>query len=52
LFLTLTQRWRWDQQLFLHVLCRPIDEIDFRPRENRKEMQLGFGWECEGVCGV
>ena len=40
--------------MFLHRACKPIDEIDFKPKTNPKEMQLGFGFgeECEGVCGV
>ena len=38
--------------MFLHAALKPIAEIDFRPRDNPKEMQLGFGFECEGVCGV
>jgi hypothetical protein len=40
------------QTLYLHKSCRPIDEIEFRPRVNPKELQLGFEVECEGVCGV
>jgi hypothetical protein len=38
--------------LYLHRDRRPIDEVVFRPHANAKEMQLGFGIECEGVCGV
>jgi hypothetical protein len=43
-----------DQKIYLHRSCLPIDEIDFKPKTNRKELQLGFGFdnECEGVCGV
>ena len=40
------------QTMYVHKSCRPIDEVDFHPRVNAKEMQLGFGVECEGVCGV
>lgn len=40
------------QSMYVHRTCKPIDEIDFRPRVNPKELQLGFGVECEGVCGV
>jgi len=40
------------QTLYLHKSCQPIDEIEFRPRVNPKELQLGFEVECEGVCGV
>jgi hypothetical protein len=38
--------------MYVHRSCRPIDEVDFHPRINPKELQLGFGVECEGVCGV
>jgi hypothetical protein len=41
-----------DQSLYLHKTCKPIDEIEFHPHVNPKELQLGFGVECEGVCGV
>ena len=41
-----------NQVMYVHRSCKPIDEIDFRPRVNAKELQLGFGVECEGVCGV
>lgn len=40
------------QTMYLHRSCQPLTQITFRPRENTKEMQLGFGVECEGVCGV
>jgi len=41
-----------EQDLYLHRQCKPLVEIDFHPRENRKEMQLGFQLDCMGVCGV
>lgn len=41
-----------DQVMYVHRSCKPIDAIDFHPRVNTKELQLGFGVECEGVCGV
>lgn len=40
------------QTMYLHPSCKPLTEIDFRPRSNVKEQQLGFALECEGVCGV
>lgn len=40
------------QSVYLHSRCKPIDEINFHPHINAKELQLGFGVECEGVCGV
>jgi len=40
------------QTMYVHRSCKPIDEVDFRPHINSKELQLGFGVECEGVCGV
>lgn len=44
-----------DQTMYVHRSCKPLTQIEFHPRENFKEMQLGltgFGLECEGVCGV
>jgi len=41
-----------DQVMYVHRSCKPIDEVDFKPKTNVKEQQLGFGIECEGVCGV
>jgi len=42
------------QTMYLHRSCQPLTQIEFRPRENSKELQFGFGFgaECEGVCGV
>lgn len=53
------------QTMYLHRDCQPLTQIEFRPRVNTKELQLGFaidsneaidaagfGVECEGVCGV
>lgn len=40
------------QTMYVHRSCLPLTQIDFRPRANTKELQLGFGYECEGVCGV
>jgi hypothetical protein len=40
------------QTMYVHRSCQPIDEVEFNPRVNTKELQLGFGVECEGVCGV
>lgn len=41
-----------EQTMYLHRSCKPLVQIEFRPRVNPKEAQLGFGLECEGVCGV
>lgn len=41
-----------NKTMYLHRSCQPLVEIDFKPQVNRKELQLGFGVECEGVCGV
>ncbi|MDD5351454.1 MAG: hypothetical protein PHQ12_14680 [Chthoniobacteraceae bacterium] len=42
------------QTMYLHRSCKPLVQVEFRPRENVNELQLGigFGVECEGVCGV
>ena len=41
-----------EQTMYLHRSCLPLVQIEFRPKVNSKELQLGFGVECEGVCGV
>lgn len=41
-----------NQTMFVHRSCKPLTQIEFHPRDNSKEKQLGFGLECEGVCGV
>jgi hypothetical protein len=41
-----------NSQLYLHASRKPIDEVDFHPHVNPKELQLSFGVECEGMCGV
>lgn len=40
------------QTMYLHRSCQPLTQIEFHPRRNPKDLQLGFGYECEGVCGV
>ena len=40
------------QVMYVHRSCKPLTQIEFQPRVNAKESQLGFGLECEGVCGV
>ena len=40
------------QTMYVHRSCKPLPEVDFRPRTNPREQQLGFDVECEGVCGV
>jgi hypothetical protein len=39
------------QVMYLHVTCRPLEDVDFKPAE-RKQIPLSFYRECEGVCGV
>jgi hypothetical protein len=43
-----------DAAMYLHRTCKPLTQIEFHPRENVNELQLGigFGVECDGVCGV
>jgi hypothetical protein len=40
------------QTMYVHRSCKPLIEIEFHPRTNTKELQLGFAVECEGMCGV
>lgn len=37
---------------FLHVSCKPLDEIDFRSDVERGQMVMTWDDECEGMCGV
>lgn len=38
---------------FLHRSCVPIDQVEFKPKTNKKLHQLNlFGNECSGMCGV
>lgn len=43
-----------DQTMFLHRSCKPLVQIEFNPRRERREVQIpmGFQLECMGVCGV
>lgn len=41
-----------DQTMYVHRSCKPLTQIEFHPHVNAKELQLGFAYECEGVCGV
>ncbi len=46
---------RIDGQVFLHRSLRPLAEIDFATAEEQGQLtfdELGFGNECEGLCGV
>lgn len=42
------------QTMYLHRSCQPLTQIEFKPKTNVKELQLGIGFdfECEGVCGL
>lgn len=38
---------------YLHRSCMPIDQVEFKPKTNKKLHQLNlFGNECSGMCGV
>lgn len=38
---------------YLHRDCVPIDQVEFKPKTNKKLHQLNlFGNECSGMCGV
>ena len=41
---------KFDEKLFLHRSCKPLDEIDFRSSEDKG--QLSFLDECDGMCGM
>jgi len=40
------------QVLYLHVSCKPLDEVVLQPKPIDRQMPLSFSRECEGVCGV
>jgi hypothetical protein len=42
-----------DQKLYLHRACRPLKDVEFKPKEeHEKQMDLNFAaFECEGLCG-
>lgn len=37
---------------YLHHSCVPLDQVDFSTDIDRGQQELGFGNECEGMCGV
>lgn len=37
---------------FLHASLKPIDEVQFNPKEDRNQRGNAFNNECEGMCGV
>jgi hypothetical protein len=37
---------------FLHASLIPLDEVDFRTDLDMGQLELQFGNECEGMCGV
>ena len=39
------------EDAYLHRSLVPLDQIDFG-RGNRDQLQIDFGNECEGMCGV
>jgi len=43
-----------DAMRFLHRSCKPLDEVDLRPKDEKsgqKHLFSGFQDECEGYCG-
>lgn len=43
---------RVGEEAYLHRSLVPLDQVDFSTEEDRGQMTLGFGEECDGVCGV
>lgn len=41
------------QKMYLHRSCKPLREVEFKPKEEHQAQQdLNFSaFECEGVCG-
>ena len=42
---------KMDSTMYLHRLCKPLEEIDFKELAKKREMPQ-FVQECEGMCGV
>lgn len=44
----------YNDQLWLHRSCKPLEEIDFTvdSKVAKGQQSLGFDMECEGMCGV
>ena len=43
-----------DAMRFLHRSCKPLDEVDLRPKDEKsgqRNLFSGFQDECEGYCG-
>lgn len=40
------------EKLYIHASLTPLSEIDFRTLEDKGQMRLEFGEECEGLCGT
>lgn len=40
------------QKLYLHRSLTPLADIDLSTAEDRGQLSVGFGEECEGMCGV
>lgn len=39
-------------EVYLHKLCKPLDEIDFSNDTDRGQLGFDFQSECEGMCGL
>ena len=39
-------------EVYLHKLCKPLDEIDFSNEEDKGQLGFDFQSECEGMCGL
>jgi hypothetical protein len=41
-----------NMEVYLHSLCKPLDEIDFDSDEDKGQLGFDFKSECEGMCGL
>ena len=39
-------------EVYLHVKCKPLREIDFDSDADKGQQEWDFGSECEGMCGL
>lgn len=49
---TAAQARGFREEAFMHRSLRPLGEVEFRASEPDRQIEIAFGNECEGMCGV
>jgi len=44
--------WSLEMSTYIHRSGQPLEEVDLDNEEDKGQMQIDFGSECDGVCGV